>query len=221
MYLLPYRIDDCNQLHTLTEMADYYRSLPALSRTFLSVLLKNPTVAHGIEHDVTGMFSASFKLRNEVFFRECLVWAVCKWGKDEPDYSEISDTKLRNVALMARHGITLKLAEVQQRILALIGRATMVHDTPYKSGNYLGAIETACCTAYDSKENWIWLPEYIRQLNNTREFEGQTFFQEILQNNLVLHRGRLSSGIRAARYMFLCAEISDEGLPWDPQQTVW
>jgi hypothetical protein len=44
MYLLPYKFTMADDINHLTSIADYYRALPIVSRTFTDALLKSPCI---------------------------------------------------------------------------------------------------------------------------------------------------------------------------------
>lgn len=76
MYLKPYLIEDYHTLKMVTNLAEYYCALPILSRTLDAVFLRSPGLVDEINDNTCKIFQLATKLRNELLFRESLIWLV-------------------------------------------------------------------------------------------------------------------------------------------------
>ncbi len=66
-------------------------------------------------------------------------------------------------------------------------------------------------------QDGVSLPVYFRKVHSM----GLIDASKLLTNNLVLHGRDYLAGEGDYQDWFLCAEISDEDLPWDITQTEW
>ncbi|CZR55360.1 uncharacterized protein PAC_05247 [Phialocephala subalpina] len=106
------------QIVLMTEMADYYRSLPVLSHSLENVLLQgNIRVYH--PSSAKALFDAACKLRHPVLFRDCLYFCAGFRRADSSDYHQHIrdlDLKLQKIVKIARVGILEQVVQAHEKI---------------------------------------------------------------------------------------------------------
>jgi hypothetical protein len=119
IYHRPYQIESCAELTSLASLADYYCALPILSRTLDSALHVSPSftnnsLAGGLKGNSCEVFATSAKLRNELLFRESLIFVINPWTS--PHYEKLSDPKLKKIARCAYSDVGAKAAHAERKI---------------------------------------------------------------------------------------------------------
>jgi hypothetical protein len=200
----------------MTSLADYYRALPALSRSLYRALTQyNTFEAFSCEPEVLSkMLNAAIKLRHRDLFRECIILVAGKWDT-EPVLSR-HDQKISKLITATRNGIGYEIARAESKIKRLVAQY----------GHLQIEINKVKLQEYSS------LPEYFRRLKEGRgeygycdyrnerdEFEGA--LDTLLGNNLKFGGSKYLSGEEPLEDYFLCATIDDDDLPWDHTQADW
>ncbi|PVH87079.1 hypothetical protein DL98DRAFT_355713, partial [Cadophora sp. DSE1049] len=93
VYLKPYVIDSCHLFLSLTKLADFYCTLPVVSRTLDIAFHISPKFIQEIPRYRCKIFTAAVKLRNKILFKESLIWVVGPWS--EPAYNNLDDARLK------------------------------------------------------------------------------------------------------------------------------
>lgn len=243
MYGLPTPVDSVRQLENIVRLADCYCACPALSRYLYTALWISPCLKSEIsfnakkfeiESNESGknykstfsLLIIAYKLRHPVLFREMLVWVVSLWcGHVERTWTEILRKEhplLLNAIMLAHYRVLRKQSVVQ---LSITGYRT---DT---SCDFCGYDDKACANWPSELSSELLSPtelafyfrELVHQLRNAN-LEDPTIIEQlqtVLHSNLVITSGNPVAGASPHAYQFLCAEISDEELPWDRTQLDW
>lgn len=211
MYNKPVSISTPKELSRVTEMADYYFALRVLSSALDGILLRSAPMIGLLKSNVELVLETAHKLRSPLLFRECLILSVGPWTS--PTYLLFKNKKLRKVAQTACHGVCAKLAVVHSLVLQQSSHTEKVRDE-------VGSL----AWDLDTKLESVFLPQYYRRVSEiVVDGDEKLFLREtesLLQKNLMLHHGP-RSGVGKFKDYFLCAEIADEELPWDQNQTDW
>lgn len=223
VYTEPYQIEDAIQLLLLTELADYYCALRILSRTLDGAMINSPNFCSSIRAKALDLFVAAGKLRNALLFRECLIWVV--GPNQNPVYLELKagDRNIRQVAKHAHGDISIKLAKVQQRLWRYAG-IDFRDNWRDNWENHLFSNLGYCGEVDEDPENrfpveFPWLLRYIISANPEILDEGSC--EGLLRSSIVLEKGVYEAGKENCEDNFLCAEVTDEDLPWDVNETDW
>jgi hypothetical protein len=230
VYLRPYRIDSILELKELTNMADYYRMLPIVSHTLSNALLDSQEFIKLIKAAPCTVFEAAAKLRHKVLFREALVWVVADWR--DPAFREkggLSNPRLRQVARCVYGEIATMVSRSTSKILD--GFLTP-GCTGWLASFGKGVIDPQSEEHWDGEHKYLTdrlplnLPKFFRNIvNNDITIDGMTLdplcLSDLLRNNLVLDQAGRVAGLGDEKDCFLCAEIEDEDLPWDPEEHDW
>lgn len=217
-----YDLTTPEQLLRLTEMADYYRCLPALSRSLDRALIHSPNFKITVPDFSCDLLICAMKLRNALLFRESLIWAVCSW--EDPSYTELETThqQLFKIAKSAYNEIGTKIAKLQLSITnwMLMDKRGL----PQRSANsYDVALEAAESALWDEEilDDGFKAPEYFRRIMESHHPDSIDYdLENLLVNNLVLGQN-YSAGKEPHQGNFLCGTINDEDLPWDPTEKEW
>ncbi|KAF8865233.1 hypothetical protein BDZ45DRAFT_668679 [Acephala macrosclerotiorum] len=217
IYTRPYQIEGAKELLLLTDLADYYRALPILSRTLDGALINSPMLCGNIQHSATELFVAAAKLRNPLLFRECLIWIVGPHRK--PAFHDLQDSRLRMVARCIHGDISTKAMSAIHRMLRR-GADDWADKWSEKSEVAMFSDLYAQSTSHDPYGvDAAW---YLRTVSNSFYSVLNHFdVYELLSSKLVLDNGFHEAGRGDHKDFFFCAEISDEDLPWDASETDW
>jgi hypothetical protein len=215
---------DVEELILMTDLADYYRALPALSKSLYRALYENTEfgVAEREPELILKLLDASYKLRFRALFRECVVLLAGKWNNEQADLSGC-DRNIQKLIIAARHGISNKIVKAYEEILRFsseypelgeeIRRVTFRTDMDlpeYYRDVYCGNILEE---DYDSEYEDGQYKEDITMIESA--------LKPVLENRLKFSGRDLLAGERPFEKHFLCATIDDDDLPWDRTQTDW
>jgi len=205
--------------------------LPILSHTISNALLDSQeSFVRLIKHDPCAVFEAAAKLRHKVLFREALVWVVADWR--DPAFREkggLSNPRLRQVARCVYGEIATMVSRSTSKVLD--GFLTPGCTDWLKSFGK-GVIDPQSEEHWDGEQEYLTdrlplsLPKFFRNIvNNDINIDGRTLdplcLSDLLRNNLVLDQAGRVAGWGDEEDCFLCAEIEDEDLPWDPEEHDW
>jgi hypothetical protein len=113
-YAEPYKLKSADDLRRMTQLADYYCALPALSNT-----ISLPFFRGDIQVRIycVSLISTSMKLHHADLFRECVIWIVGCWADYAADW-ELSklDPKIQKTIQNARNRIGAWVAEVHEKV---------------------------------------------------------------------------------------------------------
>ncbi|TVY47964.1 hypothetical protein LOCC1_G002625, partial [Lachnellula occidentalis] len=212
------------QLCLATELADYYCTLPSLSKSLYVAFGRSPEFCDGILNNAIELLEAAVKLRNEVLYRECMTLLMGPWSK--PKYLMIKDKKLKQLAALAHHSICCRVLSSQNDLME-----DVVGDNDEVVKIYREREREASAKTMYEKPNQsprLRLPRLYRQLVDG-PFGGN--YERLLTNNLALfpaagqeHAGpfmfKAQPGVGGywCEDYFLCLKIKDDELPWDVNQ---
>jgi hypothetical protein len=199
----------------MTSFADYYRALPALSRSLYRVFVQQIFQVWECEtEEISKVLKAAIKLRHPDLFRECVIIIAGQWDA-EPDLHGY-DRKIYKLINAARNRIGYNIAEAEKKILRLTARS----DHPQTEINKVKFTK------------YLSFPEYYRNLKygqgtyNTCNYGDQKdevddALDTVLENNLQFGGSKCLSGEEPFENHFLCAKIDYDDFPWDQTQTDW
>lgn len=206
----PYKIRDTSELRNLTELADYYRSLPAVPRSVLLPLLQ---ARLDIKNDASTLIDIAVKLRHEVLFRETVVFLAGNWTNEGTtvDFMPL-DKKVKRVVLDSRRTIDSKVARVLEELLRHQKKDPIVAKQLSRlSENRAVTLPSIISRIYhgcdDSQFGEDDLRIMISDLDLMEECTVVAWSRELG-----------SSGSGCYKNYFLCARVSDDDLPWDHTQ---
>jgi hypothetical protein len=235
IYNRPYTVKNTKFLVALTELADYYRALPVVSRTLSDALLDSRTFVNQMQVDEPYLICESAaRLHHKVLFRDALIWVVGRW--QVPLTTEVSDRKLRQIAECA-HG---KIATSVSKILGKI----MLGFCAYGSETWSFKFRKSICGPQlnDGPNLYVQAdtidfeaagmyncPQFFRNILTKNDWRRRVKMEglgieELLENHLVLDQRNLAPGVvsdNLTEYYFLCATVADDDLPWHPEEIDW
>ena len=206
----------------MTRFADYYQILSHLSRTLNGAFTTSERFLQEIRWGPEKILPLAAKLRNATLFRECIIWVVSEWPENK--VYAIEDPKVKKIAQNAFNSIAAKAAFTQHELLdkvdqASIGESETVKAIKENSRKWLAA---------DPYLKMVPLPALltdIRQRRQLEQYEGYEDYEEPLRlgdlqkDNCVLVRNCCHPGEGELQDRFLCAEVDDNDLPWDAEET--
>ncbi|RDW69603.1 hypothetical protein BP6252_08623 [Coleophoma cylindrospora] len=239
MYHRPYRLESFQMLEVLVDLADFYCALPIVSATLTAALLGTP-IFQSPDVSMTGSYNVweiqgpvmlvlAKKLRHALLFREAFVHVVSNWqgnvhgehyvyDKESNATSPFPDDKeLLRLVYQGYSQVCSKLLKVNQHLFKLI-----VEDDNFET------IIRDMGEDIRSDTNPTTEASYFRCLkDNLKALEPDSDYpplrkalDDLLQKNLLLDRSSFGAG-QGPYEGFLCAEISDEEMPWDPSEIDW
>ncbi|KAE8442861.1 hypothetical protein EG329_002603 [Mollisiaceae sp. DMI_Dod_QoI] len=202
VYSKPYVLRSIRDLQILVELADYYRTLPSVSRTLTDALFNSGKFNSDIQKNCCLVLQMATEARNKVLFKEALCYAIGPWY--HPKYLTLyMDKNLRKVCENVYNKVAATCMNMHYRIMKLDhGETERLNDKISEWRQY---------------QDGVSLPVYFRKVHSM----GLIDASKLLTNNLVLQGRDYLAGEGDYQDWFLCAEISDEDLPWDITQTEW
>jgi hypothetical protein len=153
-----------------------------------------------------------------VLFRECFVHIIGHWAVDDEYMTGLDtvekDPILCGLVTKAYSQLCATLLDVNQTILLLSIR----HPSIIKNGAFMD-LDSNLLPAQNAK---FYRSLKVEDANHQHEDWEQfaTALSRLLGSNLVLDQSGFGAGDDEGLYnrSFLCAEISDEDLPWNPSE---
>ncbi|CAG8980147.1 hypothetical protein HYALB_00013502 [Hymenoscyphus albidus] len=222
MYNCPIVIKSPRQLIDLAGLADYYRCLPNLSVAASASLYRSPGIMSGFPNHCLELVDVAAKLRNKILFKECLIYLVRAFH--DPMYQRIRDQKLRLFAEQTHRALKSKIAEHHLSTFDVVA----MHYNPNRtieSRGYADLGVSSILLAWGTKDQSrrAVLPLLFRELLKKAEPDFPAYaalLKTALQSNLKLNPSA-RAGEGKFEDTFLCAEISDDMLPWDVNEIAW
>ena len=214
-YSKPYTITSFRELSDMTRLADFYRALPILSVSLYTALWQSPRLVAEIPSNCKSTLIVAQKLRHPILFREALVHVVSQWK----GYSHFlqGHYSLICVITASHNRVCERLLEVNQELFVAINLGGLKRDFICEATKRLDNSELATQNAH------VYRKIYERW-GKTTDPELQTLKEQLtllMENKLVLDRGRAQPGVDEFKFVFLCAEIYDRELPWDMEELDW
>lgn len=206
----------------VVRLADFYCSLPAVSRSVDSVLLHSPELIQQIPDSCVTTLEMAHKLRHPLLFQEALVHVVSKW-EEGFTHLELSP-ELTHVITVVYN----RLQEKSHRVTYDILHATTNNEWVRKV--FESAVKTlesdaTTGTARFFRQMYNFWPQNL-QSRSLRSLKALETMGELLSNNLSLARLASSpvpiqAGGPGYERRFLCASIEYRELPWDKEAVDW
>ncbi|CAL3972274.1 unnamed protein product [Diplocarpon coronariae] len=216
IYRREYTIAGLGELSDMTRLAEWYGCLPTFSASLYTALWHSGQLVAEIPSNCNSALLLAQKLRHPLLFREALVHVVGQW---EGYSSRFLDGHYSLVC-----AATLAYTRVCERLLA-------TNQELFLAINRDGQVRQELCAATSDIQR-EQLPtqnaHFYRHLHD--QWEGRPgdglasvmpSLQSLLENKLMLERGRVRAGEADYQHRFLCAAIDDCELPWDPEEEDW
>ncbi|CZR55552.1 uncharacterized protein PAC_05440 [Phialocephala subalpina] len=222
-------LDGAHVLCTATDLADYYRTLPTLSKSVDAALRRNPLELTD-DDDMVKVLDAAYQLRHADLFRDCISLLAGKIeilqgnqhggignGLGGFDINSF-DLKYQPLLSKARASVTRRVSEATQNLL----------NTPLGSEPVGVAIsKLKVHNPYVDEE--ITLPVYFRRLYEAYDVQDAYWqpvreaLHDVLSNGLLLEQSPfILAGKGEFQNRFLCADwVLDDDIPWDRTQKDW
>ncbi len=232
MYGLPYRIEKLTELRDLEGLADFYFALPIISATLSNALVGSRIFQHVSRsaEDRSWVYFGSeaervilmaLKLRHAPLFRECFIHLVARWAKIKPSSMLVDNLDITGLVDVAYLELQKKLAHAYQMLVMI-----MLH-FGYSQGEDRGRV-LKNRPVEENVKFWKNLQHQHQEVPQHMDTDRRTLGQELsqvksslLKNNLTFDRTGFGPGEGPYEIAFLCANIKDEDMPWDPSQTDW
>jgi hypothetical protein len=251
MYSKPTVIEDSRELHDMTRLADFYCALPVLSTSLYISLLNSPKFLDDIcslstaayhkrpirdtrilgasppivtefppNHPVS-LLKLAAKLRHPILFREMMVYVVSLWESNRSIWEPaIKDAGLDDVLAKAYHAVH----HLQASVFFGIFRGA-VDDEAWRVKVYEVAsqLEPLMATKKQMEMGFFCdrLRDQLTDFESEVKLEVSQMLCALMKNNLVLNKGICMPGYGDYFHQYLCAEVKDEDLPWDLEETDW
>jgi hypothetical protein len=219
-YNREFQITNLAELKRMTKLADYYLSLPALSASLYAALHRS----HGLHHEIYSVpeefLIIARKLRSNALFKEALILSLGPFR--QPKYLLLSDPELRCIAEKTYKALTSKVLKLQGLLIGFSKR----------SASY-DRVDKHSIPLLPGRDCWepCW-PEYFRNVETDSVSFWGNFSNENQKSVVKLALGALmkselqfdksiQSGSGKFKEYFLCSEIEDEVVPWDPTEMDW
>ena len=230
-----YQITDAAELITFTDMARYYTALPAVAASVYAAVLNSPTFPASMIKDPARVLAAAKTLRNKLLFKDSLILVLGPWSN--PDYLKLLDPDLVRIGNAAHLVVCKKIVQVQQAMHSILAQyknrehgshsSELSVDLEKKLSNIASSCYDVVGGIYQGSYHSI-LPQYYRKCSeititpkagiaaNAIPEATATLLKNMLRinHNIVAGEGEFKN-------YFLCFELPDSLLPWDPTQDEW
>lgn len=229
MYNRPYKFQTTDELRRITGLADFYCALPIVSATLSGGLLGSPIFQispraencnfSDFELEAPALLDAAIQLRHAVLLRECFIHTVSQWpqvrsgeglaGVDA--LGKVAETKCSHLIKNAYIHILEMIIDINQG-MNLIPR----YDIAKVHGDCGSHFQPATQDALFYRR----LKLLVDSQRVDKFVEIRETLNNLMKNNLALNRTGSVPGEAGGPYVerFLCANIANEDMPWDPQR---
>lgn len=213
-YSRPFDLRSPSELELMTQIADYYCALPALSHSLNAVLPYCVEFCGKIRENALTLLQLSVKLRNRLLYQECLIYVLGPWS--QPAYLQIEDELVRKYADAAHAQICRKIAAPEIQSIFIIGPGL----------HYQNFWQVAVDCTTNRTGTGFRMPEFCRTLHSSygsASHYGRTVFKHLeplLSNHLKLSHGQIAATGEDKDHFF-CLLIGEDDLPWDVSEVDW
>lgn len=214
-YNRAFQITNLDELACMTELADYYCSLPALSSALCAAIHRSRGLSEDIFRAPLELLSISKKLRSDVLFKEALILSLGPFRK--PKYLMLTDVGLRAIAEKEYNAPSSKVLKAQGLLM-----------TSSRSYTKFSQLCESQLSFTATQPCW---PAYFRNLEANPAVFTETSMElgkaikndlgALMKSQLHFNQSGAQSGKGQFKEYFLCSEIGDEVLPWDPEEVDW
>jgi hypothetical protein len=200
IYNESYNLEDTSLLFLMTELADYYMALPALSKSVIGPLMASNI---RIARDALILIEFAVKLRHAPLFQDCVIYLAGRWSWEmECDHITELEGKCREIVFTARNEIYQAIAKSQQIIIRISHKFPAIKKT-------IGGL---------SFHDRSILPSYYRQLSNSSyDDDCNDYLHDavypLVRDNLFF-KMHYCSGQSLYENYFLCADVNLDDLLW-------
>ncbi|TVY89683.1 hypothetical protein LAWI1_G003078 [Lachnellula willkommii] len=226
LHIRPITIKTPAQLCQVTELADFYRILPAVSTALNGTLFDNPEFLSTVPSNCVILLEASYKLRNKILFKECFIHVMGPWSK--PRFHGLKEQKLKDLGTQKHMQLCMQIMQTQLGLVVMISTGPMVNWGEHSGRQLSAAISDIACDYAVTNDNGkgLIVPLYYRLLcrippGTVLLPKVENLLKPMLKSQLVLDKSGKQAGEGIYMDSFLCFEITDEELPWDVKQTTW
>ncbi|TGO39697.1 hypothetical protein BHYA_0049g00330 [Botrytis hyacinthi] len=233
-------IKNTEALQLVTELADYYCALPAVSKSMHGAFSISPEFCKGIffSNKLT-LLNLAFKLRSPELFRECMICLVGRWQDITGDFPiesqpemlynpELTNPKLNELAIKLHNQMCIRISATQRQIVFCCQVKSNALEIKAKIEKcYLDKMKLRK-TEQGPYRGQVSLPEYFQAFGEESSGIFALAVSDILKNELIFNKSLRAGDIvfpkkkhNDVQSYFLCTEIKDEDLPWDLNQTDW
>ncbi|KAE8442587.1 hypothetical protein EG329_003074 [Mollisiaceae sp. DMI_Dod_QoI] len=217
MYNRPYAIRSVFDLTRLINLADYYCALPIVSATLSGALLGSSIFGKtswltDVRDPRADLLILAMKLRHPILFREAFIHVVGRWDPSKMMGIVQENSELMRLVMRESHAIYIRTMDTQLVLLrnrdeAALARGILNDD---ESETMDAKFYRAIMERLQDDDPW-----YVGYQELRKPLDA------LLQNNLMLdHNGSLP-GMYPYEDCFLCANVSDEEMPWNRDEVDW
>ncbi|CZR63411.1 uncharacterized protein PAC_13308 [Phialocephala subalpina] len=232
MYNRPYRIEDVAELETVTRLADFYCALPIVSGTLSGALLGSPMLKRDPDPENQSyndfarkagrLIFVAKKLRHVVLFRECFIHLAGNLQDEE----YLGDAILR---LKGDKELWLLLTEGYARMCQLLLKAHQAFVISTVQSYWSPQQPLPKLRDEGPEESSVFFKALKEQLQGqlsrgVDDMHLRSLYvavDRLMRSNLTLDQTGFQAGEGPYKWCFLCADISDEEMPWDLNELDW
>jgi len=148
----------------ITEMADFYCTLPTLSCSLDGSFYRSTGYINKISDNPCSMLAVAAKLRNPVLFRDCFIYVLGPCNS--PRYLQLKDVKLRELAHAAKLSMDSKLLDILRGILQLSAKERVNYSNAKSHASNYGMIAATQVLGFTKhcldERDKIMYPKYFR-----------------------------------------------------------
>jgi hypothetical protein len=208
-------------------VARYFNPLPALFAVLKTIILNSDDLKVSISTECERWLEISKSLRNRPMFTEALIYSTGPWI--QPKFERFRDPTLKKACLLAYYSIWKKVGIFFEGIWAETLSVAQIGSFGINAIARLLWVTAQNSCVHHSGEGTgksISLPRYFSKLRGSIDQvfpEGLAEALDILLGSNLTLTGSNDRPGQPGMYQdtFLCAEIDDEDLPWDVDQTDW
>ncbi|CAG8959312.1 hypothetical protein HYFRA_00013082 [Hymenoscyphus fraxineus] len=219
IYGEPYHLRDVDQFAELTNLAEYYLALPAVSRSLDGLFHRCPEFTELVEFESLRLLPLAAKLKHAVLFKDCVLFLAAPY--EDPVFDRLEDSELKQIVKVAHQ----RLVETAERLIwnIFIARHTGEDEDQNDVRKCLDRV-------FPNLDGWstgnYGKVDFLRHMEqeplpHTPELTS-SFHEDlyaIVQNNSILVRGIEIKDLDALeddrqKQNLYSAKIEDKDLPW-------
>lgn len=212
LYDKPYSIASFADLDVLAEIADYYRALPAVSKTLTKAIMlsmENQVYINPCDVSETTARTA-LKFHHKELFRDSIISMAGNCGGLEDDACDFftHDAVLQRITQQVRTSIDEAVINAHKGFVYVLMTSSRVRQK-----------------MSEISPDFFSMPSYYRNLYdhdwkaNRTDVRGKV--GPVLRNNLTFGNKEELVGSCECGNHFLCGVLKDENLPWDLEEEDW
>jgi hypothetical protein len=212
-YKQRFAIATAAQLLEITNVAETYAALPALSKTLSATLYQNRNVFREIDSWTSEVLEAATTLRHPQLFLDALVISLGPW--ESLEYRRNENRKHKRIAEKAHNRLCATILSVNRNLLTELASEdgkivvrSLIDGKPRSVSQIRSDIR---------RKGQTCLPSFYRNLltaSSTPSVQAalRNHIAPLMRNNLILYPGE--GAHKEFKDHFLCVTIADNELPW-------